>query len=92
MSLKVTLKKTLFFVITRISVEEQNHLFFEIKNNRWLSLLNEIRCFPPVSSKKGLIYSYKSWLERIKKYPIRSKTLLTSIKDGTKRRLEHPLS
>ena len=89
---KVTLNKTFFFFITRIDIDNQNHLFFEIKSNCLLPFIREVKCFPPVSLKNGIINSYKSWLKKCESYPIRKKTLLTTIKDGSNRRLNHPLS
>ena len=70
----------------------KDQLFFEIKIFKFFPLFFKIKSFPPVKKNNILAQSYYKWKKKIENYPIRSSTLLTSIKEGSDRRIKHPFS
>ena len=84
--------QTNFWIIVKINDTEKKHLFYELKIFKFLPLIINIRSFPLVSRKSSLNESYKQWIKTLSKYPVRSKTLLTSIKEVSSKRLNHPYS
>ena len=88
---EVKKRSNLFLVKKLIYLKNHEHLFFEVKIIRFFCL-KKIKSFPPVNKYASINKSYKEWLFKVKNYPIRSRTLLTTLKEGSKRRLEHPFS
>ena len=84
--------KEKFWLVLQINDREKKQLFFKIKIFSIFPFIIVVRSFPPVAKNVGIVKSHKLWLMKIKNYPSRSSTLLTSIKDGAKKRLQHPLS
>ena len=84
--------KDKFWLVIQIKDKEKEQLFFKFKICYIFPFIIVVRSFPPVSRNIGIVKSYKLWLMKTKDYPSRSSTLLTSIKDGAKKRLQHPLS
>ena len=88
---EVKKRSNLFLVKKLIYLQNHSHLFFEVKIIRFFCI-KKIKSFPPVNKYTSINSSYKTWLLKVKNYPIRSRTLLTTLKEGSKRRLEHPFS
>ena len=84
-------RSNLFLFKKLIYLQNHSHLFFEVKIIRFFCI-KRIKSFPPVNRYKNINRSYREWLFKLKNYPIRSRTLLTTLKEGSKRRLEHPFS